>query len=66
MDNMSNETLRHSLKAGLELLSAAHRDKFSRMYSNGNHYNSIDEVVDNMPSHKLDWALIEVYNSYEE
>ena len=51
------------LKEGLKQLSEAQRLLFKRMYSHKNLELSIEEVVDNMPTDKLDWAMQQVQNS---
>jgi len=59
-----NETLqnwaRQSLKEGLKTLPEANQLIFKRMYSPHNLEADIDDVVDNMPVEKLDWAMQQV------
>ena len=51
---------REQLKDGLRRLPEANVLIFKRMYSHANLAASIDEVVDNMPEEKLDWAMQQV------
>ena len=52
-----------NLKDGLKQLSEDQQLLFKRMYSHENLELSIEEVVDNMPTDKLDWAMQQVHNS---
>lgn len=51
------------LKDGLNKLPQNWQLTFKRMYSHKNLELPINEVVDNMPDDKLDWALSQVENS---
>ena len=62
-----NETvitfIRNKIKEGLGKLSEEHKLTFNRMYSFENLDKDVNEVVDEMPEEKLDWALTQVENS---
>ncbi len=62
-----NETIvvfaREQIKEGLAKLEDAHRLRFNRMYSHDNLQRPVNEVVDNMPEDKLNWALSQVERS---
>lgn len=51
---------REQLKQGLSQCSSEQQLLFKRMYSHQNLELPINEVVDNMPNEKLDWALTQV------
>ena len=59
-----NDTLSHfarqTLKKGLATCTSGQQDIFKRMYSFSNRSLPIDEVVDQMPEGKLDWAMQQV------
>lgn len=54
---------RTELKHGLAQCTDKQVMLFKRMYSHGNLNLSINEVVNNMPAEKLDWALQQVENT---
>lgn len=54
-----SEYARSSLKDGLKKCTEGQIAKFKRMYSK-DPGQSIDQVVDNMPEEKLDWAMQQV------
>ncbi len=62
-----NKTLeafaRNELKAGLSQCTDGQQTKFKRMYSQRNMQKTIQEVVEDMPSEKLDWAMSQVENT---
>jgi hypothetical protein len=62
-----NKTLsnfaREKLKQGLLQLPDGWQMMFKRMYSHGNLDADINNVVDNMPEDKLDWAMQQVEQS---
>lgn len=51
---------RESLKESLKKCNEAQIKLFKRMYSYDNLGRSIEDVVDNIPSEKLDWAMQQV------
>ncbi len=51
---------RQEIKNGLSKLPESNQLMFKRMYNKGNLNTDINEVVDNMPEEKLDWALQQV------
>ena len=55
--------IRKMLKEGLVLCNDEQQLMFKRMYSHKNLELPINEVVDNMESEKLDWAVTQVQNS---
>ena len=60
MNNQLQNFARQQLKDGLSQCTEAQQTMFKRMYSNENLELPIDEVVDNMPESKLDWAMLQV------
>jgi len=54
---------RQKIKEGLSELTEGNQMKFKRMYSHNNLELPINNVVDNMPEEKLDWALTQVQNT---
>ena len=61
MNEQLQRFARQTLKDGLSHLPEQWRDTFRLMY--GKKGMSIDDVVDKMPSEKLDWAMTQVENS---
>ena len=65
-----NETLknfgREELKKGLSKLPESWQLRFKQMYSHKNLNADINDVVDNMPEDKLDWAMQQVERSLEK
>lgn len=65
-----NETLknfaREELKKGLSKLPESWQLRFKQMYSPKNLNADINDVVDNMPEDKLDWAMQQVERSLEK
>jgi len=57
---------RQTIKDGLAKLPEGHQLLFKRMYSPGKLDLPIDEVVDNMPEDRLDWAMQQVENSLKK
>ena len=51
---------RDSLKEGLSKCTEPQRHLFKQMYSHKNLDKPIDQVVDDMPEDKLDWAMQQV------
>lgn len=66
MNNTVSEFTRQQIKDGLNQLPESWQMMFKRMYSHNNLDLDIDEVVDNMPDEKLDWALSQVENSLKK
>lgn len=60
MNQQLQDFARETLKEGLKKCTDAQVDLFKRMYSHDNLELSIDDVVDNMPEAKLDWAMKQV------
>ena len=58
MNNTLQQYARNQLKEGLSKLSESHITLFKRMY--GKLDQDINDVVDNMPEDKLDWAMQQV------
>jgi len=54
---------KQEIKKYLHQCSEPQQMIFKRMYSYNNLTLPIDEVVDNMPDEKLDWALTQVQNT---
>jgi len=55
--------IREEIKKGLAQLEDKNRLLFNRMYSHDNLERPVNEVVDDMPEEKLNWALTQVENS---
>ena len=67
MNDDLQEYARTQLKEGLAKLPHTHHRLFKRMYSHTDLDKNIDDVVDDMPADKLDWAMQQVQNSlYKE
>jgi hypothetical protein len=60
MNDKIQQFARQELKDGLAQCTDAQQFMFKRMYSHGNLDLDIDQVVDNMPEEKLDWAMQQV------
>jgi hypothetical protein len=60
MNDQLQDCARRTLKDSLALCSEAQQLLFKRMYSHENLDLSIDEVINNIPSDKLDWAMKQV------
>lgn len=60
MNNILTEFARKELKQGLEKCSEDQILIFKRMYSHDRLELTINDVVDNMPDDKLDWAMTQV------
>ena len=63
MNNTVEQFTREEIKTGLKLLPDNWVLMFKRMYSHKNLDADINDVIDSMPSEKLDWALSQVENS---
>lgn len=60
MNDILKQFAKKELKQGLSQCSEKEVDVFKRMYSHNNMELSINDVVDNMPDGKLDWAMTQV------
>ncbi len=56
---------RTKLKSGLLSLPESNQLIFKRMYSHEDLNKNIEDVVNDMPEERLDWALTQVQNSLE-
>ena len=54
---------KEEIKSGLEKLTDKHRLFFKRLYSHGNLDKPVNDIVNELPSDKLSWALTQVENS---
>lgn len=63
MNEQLQNLARIELKSGLSKCTAAEQLLFKRMYSPKNIDLPIDQVVDNMPADRLDWAMQQVQNT---
>lgn len=61
---MTGKQKRKEIKRILSLLEDNHRMVFKRMYSYPDLDKDINQVVDDMPSKQLAWALNQCQNSY--
>ena len=66
MNEQLQEFAKRTLKEGLAQLPESNRVLFKRMYSHENLEADINDVVDNMPETKLDWAMQQVQRSLEK
>ena len=60
MNSQLEQFARQTIKDCLAQLSENNRLLFKRMYSHKNLDASIDDVVDRIPTDKLDWAMQQV------
>jgi len=60
------EIARELIKINLALSTEDYRIMFKKMYSHDNLSRDINEVVDNMPVDKLDWAMQQIQRSIYE
>jgi hypothetical protein len=61
---MTPKQKRSEIKRILSKLEESNRNVFMRMYSHKNLEKNVSDVVDEIPSKKLDWALTQAKNSY--
>ena len=61
MNEKLQQFARSELKKGLAQLPLGWQQKFCLLYANK--HAPVDEVVDNLPESKLDWAMQQVENS---
>ncbi len=66
MNNEIQQFARNSLKRKLGLCTEAEQLFFKRLYSFEDLSLSMGEVVDNMPSENLDWAMEQVQRTLDE
>ena len=66
MNNQLQEFARQSLKDGLVKLPENWQMMFKRMYSPNNLETDLNDVIDNIPDDKLDWAMQQVQKSIEK
>ena len=65
MNDTLSQFARGQLKRGLQKCSHAQILLFKRMYSYEGLELPINEVVDNMPDEKLDWAMQQIQRTLE-
>jgi hypothetical protein len=63
MNEQLQNYAREEIKKGLVLLPESWQHTFKRMYSFDNLTKNINDVVDDMPQDKLDWAMQQVKSS---
>lgn len=63
MNKNIEQFARTQIKEGLRKLPTSHHVTFQRMYAHLHPEYTMEEVVDNMPAERLDWALTQVENS---
>jgi hypothetical protein len=56
---------RRYIKDILSQYTSRQQDKFKRMYDFKNEYPELDQLVDNMSSEKLDWAMSQCERTVE-
>jgi len=66
MNKELEEFARSRLKEGLAKLEEKHQYIFKKMYSPNNLDKNINQVVDDMPTERLDWAMQQVTRSLEK
>lgn len=66
MNDQLKTYARDILKEGLAKCTEGEQLLFKRMYSHGNLELSIVEVIDQMESDKLDWALEQVHRTLDK
>lgn len=66
MNKELQDYARSQLKDGLSKLPKSNQHLFKRMYSHKDLEKSIDQVVDDMPEEKLDWAMQQVQRSVDK
>ncbi len=65
MNEQIESFARDTLKQGLAQCTEGQQLLFKRMYAKGNLEMLIDDVVDNMESEKLDWAMQQVQRTLD-
>ena len=66
MNEQIQEFARQTLKDGLAKCTEGQLGLFKRMYSFDDQSRTIDEVVDQMPDEKLDWAMQQVQSTLDK
>lgn len=66
MNNTLSQYARAQLKAGLAECNEGQQLLFKRMYSHKNLEKTIEQVVDDMPDEKLDWAMQQVERTLQK
>ena len=66
MNSQLQKFARDTLKKGLARLPENHHLLFKRMYSHKNLKANINDVVDQMPEDKLDWAMQQVQRALDK
>lgn len=66
MNEQLSNYAKNFLKEGLSKCTEGEQHRFKQMYANGNFNLSIEEVVDNMPDEKLDWAMQQVQSTLDK
>jgi len=60
------EFAKNNLKENLARCTEAEQHRFKQMYSHKNLEANINDVVDNMPEDRLDWAMQQVQRSVDK
>lgn len=63
MNKTIEKYAREQIKSGLNQLEEECQMLFKRMYSHNDLKKSIEKVVDDMPTDKLNWALSQIENT---
>ena len=63
MNKILKQFTKSELKKGLDKCTEKEAHLFKRLYSNNNLDLPINDVVDNIPDEKLDWAMQQVENT---
>ena len=66
MNKTIEEFTREEIKEKLKTLPQGNVNMFMRMYAGNNTNKTVNEVVDEMPVEKLDWALTQIENSQKK
>ena len=66
MNDQLQTFARQQLKEGISELPEGHHRIFKRMYSHKNLDKPINDVIDDMPEDKLDWAMQQVQRSIDK
>ena len=63
MNNNLQDLVRSEILEGLQKLPAAWQLIFKRMYSHENLDAPLDQIVNNIPEERLNWAMQQIINS---
>lgn len=66
MNKQLEEYARKTLKEGLSKCTEGELNIFARMYSHENQEKHYSDIVDDMDTDKLDWAMTQVQNSLDK